>query len=302
MKKTLTRKQRRNLTGFLFCLPAILLGIVFLVIPIVMSVVYSFTDFYMLTPQKTEFVFLQNYTDIFNDKIFKQCIENTIYYVVISVPIQCLVALALALLINQKYKGVGVFRLAYFAPVITSATVVTILFTLFYSETDGIFNMILENLGFARQGFLNDKSQAMLCLIFMAIWQGAGYQMIIILAGLQGINTTLYEAAEIDGANSFQKFWYVTVPGIMPILAFVFIITLTGAFKMFTPAYLMTNGGPMNSTKTIVFYIYEVGLVDRQVGYGSAISVLFTLAFVVITLGFRVIKGLVERYNEKKVY
>ena len=136
----------------------------------------------------------------------------------------------------------------------------------------------------------------------MAIWQGAGYQMIIILAGLQGINTTLYEAAEIDGANSFQKFWYVTVPGIMPILAFVFIITLTGAFKMFTPAYLMTNGGPMNSTKTIVFYIYEVGLVDRQVGYGSAISVLFTLAFVVITLGFRLVKGLVERYNEKKVY
>ena len=302
MRKTLTRKQKMNLTGFLFCLPAILLGLVFLVIPIVMSVVYSFTDFYMLTPQKTEFVFFNNYIELFKDQIFKKCVENTLYYVFVSVPIQCLVALGLALLVNQKFKGVGVFRLAYFAPVITSATVVTILFTLFYSETDGIFNMILENLGFARQGFLNDKSQAMLCLIFMSVWQGAGYQMIIILAGLQGINTSLYEAAEMDGANAFQKFWHITIPGIMPILAFVFIITLTGAFKMFTPAYLMTNGGPMNSTKTIVFYIYECGLVDRQVGYGSAISVLFTLVFVIFTLGFRTIRKVMRRHNEMKVH
>ena len=298
--KVITRKQRRNLTGFLFCLPAIVLGIVFLVIPIVLSLVYSFTDFYMLTPQKTHFVFLQNYIDLFKDQIFKKSIMNTLYYVAVSVPIQCLVALGLALLVNHKYKTVGVFRLAYFAPVITSATVVTIIFTLFYSETDGIFNMILENMGFARQGFLNDKSQAMLCLIFMAIWQGSGYQMIIILAGLQGINTTLYESAELDGANSFQKFIYITIPCLMPILAFVFIITLTGAFKMFTPAYLMTNGGPMNSTKTIVFYIYECGLVDRQVGYGSAISVIFTLAFLIITLCFRCIKKIMES-NQKKV-
>ena len=280
-KKSNARQRRKNLDAFLFCLPAILLGIVFLIVPIIMSFVYSFTDFYMLAPQKTEFVGFQNYIDLFSDTIFWQAVKNTLYYVAVTVPVQCILALMLALMVHKKRKLVGVYRLMYFAPVITSATVVTILFKLFYSETDGIFNLILEIMSLPRQGFLNDPKQAMLCLILMSVWQGVGYQMIIIVAGLQEINPTLYEAASIDGAGRWRQFWSITVPSLAPVLIFIAVTTFTGACKMFTQAYIMTSGGPLNSTKTIVYYIYECGIVDRQVGYGSAISVVFTVVFII---------------------
>mgnify|MGYP001073038708 FL=1 len=184
MSKTSLRQKRIDRTGWLFMLPALVFGTVFLVVPIIMCFGFSFTDFYMLRPEAMKFTF-ENYANIFHDELFGKAITNTLLFVVITVPVQCAVALGLALLANKTFKGYGVFKLAYFAPVITSMTVVSLLFEILYKEDGGVFNLILNSLGIASQGFLNDPSQAMLCIVFMSVWQGAGYQMIIILAGLQ---------------------------------------------------------------------------------------------------------------------
>lgn len=284
MKKTSARQKRIDRTGWLFMLPALVFGTVFLIVPIVMCFSFSFTDFYMLRPEAMQFVWFDNYAALFQDGIFGKAIVNTLLFVVIVVPVQCALALGLALLVNQKDRGYGVYKLAYFAPVITSMTVVSLLFQLLYAKDGGIFNLMLSTLGIPAQGFLQDEGQAMFCIIFMSIWQGAGYQMIIYLAGLQGVSKELYEAAEIDAASSWDKFVHITLPGIAPISSFVFVITLVGAFKMFTQAYIMTSGGPNDSTTTIVYYIFQKGMSEQLVGYGSAISMLFTVVFILASI------------------
>lgn len=289
------REKRNNLTGFLFFLPALVLGAIFLITPIVMSLCFSFTNY---SPAQTvKFTFLKNYIDLFGDELFGQSIVNTLQFVVVVVPVQCLIALALALLVNKQYKGFGIFKLAYFAPVITSMTVVALLFKMFYGDPDGIFNLFLTTFGLESQGFLNDPNQAMNCIIFMSVWQGAGYQMIILLAGLQGVSPELYEAASLDGANAWHRFKDVTLPGIMSISKFVLLITLTGAFKLFTQPYIMTQGSPDNKTYTIVYYIYESGLTEGRYGFASAMSILFTLVFVIASFLSKSGVKLVNKYG-----
>ncbi len=284
MKTTSVRQKCIDRTGWLFMLPAIVFGTVFLIVPIVMCFLYSFSDFYMLRPEATQTVWFDNYVALFRDEIFGKAIGNTLLFVVIVVPVQCALALGLALLVNRKDRGYGIFKLAYFAPVITSMTVVSLLFQLFYARDGGVFNLLLSAIGVPAQGFLQDESQAMFCIIFMSVWQGAGYQMIIFLAGLQGVPKELYEAADIDAANAWDKFTHITLPSIAPISSFVFVITLVGAFKMFTQSYIMTSGGPNDSTLTVVYYIFQKGMSEQLVGYGSAISMLFTAAFILASV------------------
>ena len=298
MAKTSLRQKRINRTGWLFMLPAVVFGIVFLVVPIVMCFGFSFTDFAMLRPDAMKFTF-DNYVNIFQDELFGKAIVNTIFFVVITVPVQCGVALGLALLVNKTFKGYGIFKLAYFAPVITSMTVVSLLFQILYKEDGGVINLILNTIGITSQGFLNDPSQAMLCIIFMSVWQGAGYQMIIILAGLQGVSKELYEAADLDGASSWNKFVHITLPGIAPISSFVLVITLVGAFKMFTQVQILTpDGGVDFSTITIVYYIFQKGMSEKLVGYGSAISMLFTIVFVIASVGRNYATKGVNKYKQ----
>lgn len=302
MNKVSARQKRINFTGWMFMLPALVFGTVFLIVPIVMCFVFSFTDFYMLRPESTLFVGFKNYADLFSDAIFGKAITNTLLFVVVVVPLQCLLALVLALLVNKRWRGYGVFKLAYFAPVITSMTVVALLFQIFYQRDGGIFNLLLSLFGVEAQGFLQDEGQAMLCICFMSVWQGAGYQMIIFLAGLQGVSRELYEAADIDAANAWDKLVHITLPSIAPVTGFVVIITLVGAFKVFTQVQIMTNGGPNNSTITVVYYIFQKGMSEQLVGYGSAISMLFTLVFVAASLlrgGAAKGVGLYRRYRER---
>lgn len=277
-KKTPARQRRYDITGWLFCLPAILFGAVFLVTPIVLSFAFSFTDYHMLRGINA-FVGLKYYAELFSDTVFARAIINTLQFVVFVVPLQCGLALLLALLVNRTAKGFGIFKLAYFAPVITSMTVVALLFMKFY-DTSGMFNLLLGSFGIEPQGFLNDPNQAMYSIIFMSVWQGAGYQMIILLAALQNVQPELYEAASLDGAGGWNKFRHVTLPGILSVGSFVLLITVIGAFKLFTQPYIMTQGGPDYSTVTVVLYIYERGMTDKLIGYGSAIAMLFTFAFI----------------------
>lgn len=281
-KKVSARQKRYDVTGWLFCLPAVLFGLVFLIAPIAMSFIFSFTD-YNLLRGISEFVWFGNYAELLKDDVFGQSILNTVQFAVFVVPIQCGLALILALLVNSTAKGFGIFKLAYFAPVITSMTVVTLLFKKFYEPT-GIFNLALNAFGIPAQGFVDDPDQAMGCLIFMSVWQGAGYQMIILLAALQNVQPELYEAASLDGADGWQKFKNVTLPGILDVAQFVLLITVIGAFKLFTQAFIMKRGGPDGATMTVVLYIYERGMDDKMIGYGSAIAMLFTFAFIVVNI------------------
>lgn len=278
-------------------LPATVFGTVFLIVPIIMCLIFSFTDFYMLRPSATLFVGLDNYIAVFQDSLFYKAVVNTLLFVVMTVPLQCILALCLALLVNRTYRGFAIFKLAYFAPVITSMTVVALLFQIFYQQDGGVFNLLLSLIGIEEQGFLQDSSQALLCIALMSVWQGAGYQMIIILAGLQGVPKELYEAADLDSAGPWAKFVHITLPGISSVASFVVIITLVGAFKMFTQSYIMTSGGPDNSTLTVVYYIFQKGMSEQLVGYGSAISMIFTCAFVIAS----VLKNLIQKAAGKYI-
>lgn len=276
-KSQMKYKQQQSLLGILFTLPAMILLFTFLILPVILAFIYSFMDYTMLNPDGKYFIGLNNYIRLFQDELFLKSLKNTLYFTVIVVPLQSAVALFLALLINKKVKVAPIGRVFFFSPVITSMVVVAILWTFLYNANDGFINSILNFFGIEDQPFLLSENQAMDSIIFMSVWQAAGFQMMIFLAGLQDVPEILYEAAEIDGANAWQKFRNVTLPGIANVTGFVLIITTIQAFRLFIQPYVMTNGGPSDSTKTLVFMLYENGFQFRDVGYSSAISVVFFL-------------------------
>ena len=204
-----------------------------------------------------------------------------------------MIALGLAVLVNKKSFGRTFFRTAYFAPVISSLTVVSILWVCLYNPNDGLFNAILNTLGLPSQRFLRSADQAMNSILLMSIWQGVGYQMIIFIAGLNGISQELYEAAAIDGANSVKKFFYITLPGLRNVISFIVVYVTIQAFKVFTQPYIMTFGGPQNSTRTLVYYIYQQGFQYKKAGYASAMAVVF---FLIVVFASMILKRLlIER-------
>ncbi|MCQ6266929.1 sugar ABC transporter permease [Fictibacillus sp. WQ 8-8] len=278
------RKRKNLFASYGFVGPAMILLFVFLILPAILALYYSFTNYYLLTPEKMKFVGMENYKRLAEDDIFLKSLGNTALFVVIVVPVQTLVALALALLVNQKVRGIKFFRMAFFAPVVTSMVIVSILWTFIYNPDNGLANSILNIVGLGPFQFLTDKDQAMYSIIFMSIWQGAGYQMMIFLAGLQEIPDHLYEAASIDGANAWQKLINITIPGIRNILVFIAIVTMIAATKLFIQPFVMTQGGPLDSTKTLVYMVYETGFKFRDVGYSSAIAILFFVIVLVISI------------------
>lgn len=224
---------------------------------------------------------------LFKDKLFYKSLYNTMYFTVVVVPVQSAVALLLALLVNNQLKMRNVFRIAYFSPVITSMTVIAILWISLYNPNEGLINSALHLFGIPKQPFLRSADQAMNSIIFMSVWQAAGYQMMIFLAGLQSIPKDLYEASAMDGANKFQQLKYITIPSLYNVIVFVLTITTIQAVKLFTQPYVMTNGGPENSTRTLALLIYQQGFQFRNAGYASAVSVIFFLIVVVISFSMK---------------
>ncbi|SER95760.1 carbohydrate ABC transporter permease [Salipaludibacillus aurantiacus] len=284
-----TREGKEALTGYFFLLPALLLLGVFLLYPMGAAFYYSFTDFYILRPGEKNFIALENFQMILGDAEFRQAFRNTLYFTFLVVPIQIAVALGLALLVNKKLRLKVFFRTAYFSPVVMSLVVVSILWTFMYNPNEGLINEMLGLLGIPPQPFLTSPDQAMNSIIVMSVWQGAGFQMMIFLAGLQNIPDHLYEAADIDGANTFHKFLHVTLPGLKNISLFIFITITIAAFKLLVQPMIMTQGGPLGSTKSLVYHIYEVGFNYRDVGYASAMAVVFTVMVLTITIIQRIL-------------
>ncbi|NRT79812.1 carbohydrate ABC transporter permease [Clostridium beijerinckii] len=281
MKKN---KIKKNAVSMSFVLPALILVFTFVIIPFALSFYYSFMDYNILKPKAMSFVGLDNFKKVFTDTVFLKSIYNTFRFTIFVVPLQLGVALGLALLVNKKLKGIKLFRLAFFAPTVLSLVVISILWTFIYNPNNGLLNSILNSVGIASQPFLSDPTQAMYCIVFLSAWQGAGFQMMIFLAGLQDIPTYLYEAAEVDGASKYQQFLNITLPGLKNISVLLFLTITIGAVQLLIQPMMMTQGGPLNSTVTIVYEIYQTGYKYRNMGYGSAMAVVFTAIVLVIVL------------------
>ncbi|UOF88697.1 sugar ABC transporter permease [Fodinisporobacter ferrooxydans] len=279
-------KRREALTGYVFILPAMILLFVFIILPMLMSIYYSFTDYYLLSPQQKHFVGLSDYHYALSQSVFWQALRNTVYFTVVVVPVQCGVALGLALLANKKLRFIKFFRTAFFSPVVMSMAVVSILWTLLYNPNPdtGLINHFLVSIGLPAQQFLLSQQEAMNSIILMSVWQGAGFQMMIFLAGLQDIPEHLYEAASIDGAGSWRKFLHITLPGLRNVSIVVIITTTIQAFRLIIQPMLMTQGGPVNSTLTLVYFLYQTGFELKDMGTASAIGVMFTIIVVAVAL------------------
>lgn len=280
-------KWKENVVAYTFLGPALLLLLLFLIIPAIMSVYYAFTDYYLLTPDTRKFVGLDNFINLFKDPIFLKSLVNTLKFVVWVIPLQIGAALGLALLLNKQCKANTFFKVAYFSPVVMSLVVISVLWLYLLNPNEGIINNVLTYFGVSAQPFLTSPKQAMFTIVFVSAWQGAGFQMLIFLAGLQNIPGDVYEAAQLDGMNKWQRFIYITLPLLKPTSIFIFVTTLIGAFKLLVQPMVMTQGGPVNSTMTVVYYIYQTGFTDRMVGYASSIALLFGTIIGLVTLAQR---------------
>lgn len=287
-------RRKESLLAWLFSTPAIILLLVFLIIPFILAIGMSFTNMRLIpNPNvQTRFVVLRNYIRLFSDKAFLKGLLNNFYFVLVVVPLQTSFALGLAMLINKELRGMNVYRTAYFSPVVTSMTVVSIVWTLLYNPGEGLINAFLEAISFGLiepQSWLTNTKLVFPAIMLMSIWQGVGFQMVIFLAGLQEIPKPLYEAAEVDGANAWWKFISITLPQLKNTTIFVVISTTILAFKLFDQVKVMTNGGPSNASMTTMLYAIETGWGRLQIGYASAITVVFFLIVLIISIVQRIL-------------
>lgn len=289
------RKKSQSLLGMAFFGPALVLLTIFLFLPMILTLIFSFTDFFALNPSLAHFVGLDNFIQIFKDEEFRRAFINTVCFVIIIVPLQGLGSLGLALLINKVTYCKKYFKVAFFLPVVMSLAVVSTLWVQIYSP-EGILNSILGNFGISPQPFINSASQALPSIAVMSAWQGVGYQMIIFLGGLQAINPGLYEAAEMDHASGWQKFKDITLPELKPLCVFVFITVTIGAFRMIVQPMVMTGGGPSHSTYTMVYNIYETGTVNWEIGLASTMAIVFAIFVMALT----VIQSVLTRDKEER--
>ena len=267
---------------YLFLLPAAIVLVIFFFIPFFQTFALSFLN-YSKDIYNPSFIGIDNYIKLFNNPVFYKVMWNTFIYLFVAVPVLAILPLFLAILINQKIKGVTLYKILIYLPVIVSIVVAAIAFKWLYAD-QGILNYIVNSLGFESIGWLTDPKYALYSVIIVTIWKGIGYYMIIYLAALMSVPKELYEACEIDGANFLTKHLTVTVPHIMPTIALVTTISAISAMKVFAEIYVMTKGGPLNSSKTIVYYIYERAFENLDLGFASAMAVVLLLIVMVFSL------------------
>ena len=261
----------------LFLLPALSFYFVFELFPIFYSLYISFFEWHIIGDVR--FVGLENYFKIFSDPVFIVALRNTFIYTIVTVPTQIFFGLAIALLLNQKIRGKVTFRALYYIPVITSWTVVSLIWKWIYDPVYGFLNYVLLSLGAIREPvrWLQDPSVALCAVMLVTIWKGIGWNMVIFLAGLQTIPQSLYDAALIDGANRWRRFRYITLPLLRPVIATVTVLLTIGALNAFVQIYILTAGGPLHSTEVINTYLYKNAFSYLNFGYASSMA-MFLLA------------------------
>ncbi len=282
------RKIRNNMTGYAFILPNLIGYTVFVFIPVVFSFILSVMS-WDGSQRPMQFVGLDNFADIFGDRIFRGALQHTISYALMTVLPTLVLALLLAVLLNSKLRGVAIFRTAFYFPYIASIVAVGAVWNMLFQPDMGPINEILRFFGMQNPPrWVVDKNWAMVSVSIVSIWKYMGYYMIVYLAALQGISNSLYEAASIDGAKGWQKLWYITIPMLTPTTFFVLIMLTIQCFKVFDLVYVMTGGGPGNATKTLVNYIYEKAFTSWEFGPASAAAIiLFAIVLVITLIQFR---------------
>ncbi len=276
----MVRGFRKYWMAYLFIAVPVIWNIVFLLVPMFMSLWWSLNDYSGLQPPV--FIGLKNYINLITkDPIFIKSFINTTIFVLLGMGIGPSLGLITALLLNQKVKFQALFRTAYFLPVMTSMVVVSTIWIMLY-QRDGLFNAILGALGMTRVGFLSDPSFVLVSIAFASIWQGFGFETVVFLAALQSIPEELYEAAEIDGANAWNKFTAVTLPALRPVILFAYIVGIIGSYQVFDQVLVMTRGGPLYASSTIVYYLFTK-FQDLRLGYASAIAYILFAVLVVFS-------------------
>ena len=281
--------MNRTMAGWWFVAPALSVIAVFFVLPVLAALMVSFTDFdiYALADLRNlRFVGLRNYVQLLETPLFWHALGNTLYFVIVGVPLSIGASLGVALLLNSPLvRARSFFRTALFIPVVTTLVAVAVVWRYLLSTRYGFINFALGRLGIAPVDWLGDPHWAMPAIILFAVWKSFGYNMLILLAGLQSIPQELYEAARIDGASRVQQFRYITLPSLAPLLLMVSILTIAGHFQLFAEPYVMTQGGPLQSTVSVLYFMYEEGFKWWNLGFASAIAfVLFVLMFAVTML------------------
>ncbi|SCG68542.1 carbohydrate ABC transporter permease [Micromonospora humi] len=279
------RRRRSERVGWLFILPATAHLALFALVPIIFSLYLSFHEWSSPSFLSAPFVGLDNYRSLLGDDPFWHAMWNTAYYTLLSVPIGMAVSLALAVLVNQKLRGMNVFRAIFFMPVITSWVAVSVIWITLLSPDAGLVNYLFELLHLPKQSWLDDPNAAMFAIVLINTWKTAGFSMVIWLAGLQAVPPELMEAASIDGAGKWRQFWHVTLPLLAPTTIFLVITGVIGGFQVFTPMYVITEGGPLGATDVAVYHIYQRAFQEFSMGYASAQAwVLFAVIFLVTLL------------------
>lgn len=287
MKKKSSLGKARERAGLLFVLPSMTILTIFVFIPLIISFVFSFFKFDMMF-NNFEFQKLDNYIRLFQDGKFFNALWNTVYYTVCTVPVQIMISLIVAILIKKQSWFNSFCKTVFFIPAICSMTVISIIWSFLINKDIGMFSYWLELLGFEMVDLLNSPVWAMPTVILVGIWKNLGFYMVILLAGLNGIDESYYEAAVMDGAGAFQKFRKITIPMMMPTLSFTVVNCIIGSFQVFDQVYVMTKGGPLFKTQTLVQLIYSTAFESFDMGYASTIAVaLFAITFVVSVLTFK---------------
>lgn len=282
--------MQKKIIPYLLVSPYIIYFLMFVAFPVGFSIYLTFNNWNIIAPM--EYTGLSNYKRLFQDAIFWKSIFNTVIFLIIHIPLQIVVALFLAELLNQKIKFKGFFRGAFFLPVIVSGVVVTILWQQLYGFDTGLLNRILVKIGLGKIGWLTDPNWAMPSIAVMATWKNVGLYIILFLVGLQTVPPHYYEAADMEGATHWQKFFHITLPIINPTVFMVVILSTIGGFSLFIEPYVMTGGGPLNSTVSAVLYIYKQGFFYYHMGYASTLGFFFALLILAVIM---IQKKLVEK-------
>jgi len=274
---------RSRWSTFILLSPWIVTFIAFSLYPVGYSLYLSFTKYDPLASLAPKFVGLSNYFEIVNDPTFWQAVKNTVIFVVGTIPVTTAIAIVLAVFLNQKIKFRSFFRASYFVPVMTSIVVISTIFTYIYSPY-GLLNSLLGLFGIQGKNWLLSTQFALPAIMAMMVWASFGYYTVLFLAGLQNIPEEIYESAAIDGANSIQTFFRVTLPLLRPMLIFALVINTIRSFQIFSQIFVMTQGGPLGSTRTIVYYLYNMGFQKFRMGYASGIAYLLFILILVFSV------------------
>lgn len=273
---------RERILPYLVVSPYLIHLFLFILFPVVFSILLTFHKWNIIAPM--EYVGVDNFIRLFQDRLFWKAILNTLQFLLVHIPLQIVIALALAYFLNQKLIARGFFRASFFMPVVISGVVVTILWQQLYGLETGLFNRILIGLGIDRVEWLSNPKIAMFSIAIMATWKNVGLYVILFLVGLQAVPKSFYEAAEVEGATAWQQFRYITLPAINPTVFMVVILSTIGGFSLFIEPYVMTDGGPLNSTLSAMLYIYKQAFGYYHMGYSATLGLFFALLIMIVVV------------------